>query len=243
MINESKVIGVVTARGGSKGLPGKNIRPINGKPLIYWTISEAICSKYIDRLIVSTDDREIADISINCGAQVPFIRPDELACDNAKSIDVVLHAIDFFEKNNENYDIFVLLEPTAPLRTSNDIDLAIEKLVGTKDAESVVALCKVENCHPDFLVQINNGFINRENQTSIASVRRQDLSTLYFFTGNYYISFVSSLKIRKSFYHDKTIANVLPKWKSFEIDDICDFKIVETLLRERENGGFSDELQ
>ena len=111
-----KVLGIIPARGGSKGLPGKNILETNGKPLISWTIQQANRSRYIDKVIVSTDDKKIAEIGKKEGADIPFIRPANLATDTAKTIDVVEHVISTLSKNGENYDVIVLLEPTSPLQ-------------------------------------------------------------------------------------------------------------------------------
>lgn len=231
MYKEKKILAIITARGGSKGLPGKNIRNLLGKPLIAWTIDHAINSKYIDKVIVSTDDSEIADISIKYGAEVPFIRPTKLAQDNSSSIDVVLHTIQWLEDINDHYDIIVLLEPTSPLRETNDIDCSLELLINTKDAESIVSVCKPEASHPEFLVKINKNFISQYNDKGFSHKRRQDLDDVYFYEGCLYISNIQSLKERLGFYHEKTLAYVVPRWKSFEIDEIVDIITVEAILK------------
>ena len=136
MYKGKTILGLIPARGGSKGLPRKNIRPLLGKPLIAWTIEQALASEYLDRVVVSTDDEKIAEISRKYGAKVPFMRPKESAADEARRIDVVLHAIDWMEKNDNSYDLIMLLQPTSPLRTSEDIDKAI-KLFISKKADSL----------------------------------------------------------------------------------------------------------
>ena len=123
MYKNKKVLAVVPARGGSKGVPRKNVRPFLGKPLIAWTIEEALKSSYIDRLIVTSEDEEIREIANQSGAETPFVRPIELATDTAVGVDVLCHAV---ESTDENYDYVVLLQPTSPLRNVTDIDGAIE---------------------------------------------------------------------------------------------------------------------
>lgn len=132
MYKEKIILGLIPARGGSKGLPRKNIRPLLGKSLIAWTIEQALASKYLDRVIVSTDDREIAEISKRYGAEMPFVKPKELATDDAKGINLVLHAINWIEKNKKPYNLLMLLQHTSPLRTSEDIDRAIELSISKK---------------------------------------------------------------------------------------------------------------
>ena len=126
MINNKRVVAIIPARGGSKRLPRKNVLPLAGKPLIVWSIEAALASVYIDKTIVSTDDAEIAEISRIAGASVPFMRPPELASDTATSADVVMHALDYLDSQNDHYYYSVLLQPTSPLRTNTDIDAALE---------------------------------------------------------------------------------------------------------------------
>ena len=132
MIDNKKVLAIIPARGGSKGIPKKNIKAISGKPMITYTIEAAKECKYIDKVIVSTDDEEIAEISMRAGAIVPFLRPDELATDEAEVIGVVMHAVEFYERKADRYDIIVLLQPTSPLRTGEDIDKALEYFIRKK---------------------------------------------------------------------------------------------------------------
>jgi len=236
MYKNKKVLAIVPARGGSKGLPGKNIKSLCGKPLIAWSIEQGLNSKYIDKLIVSTDDKEIASISKKYGAEVPFMRPDYLASDTATSMDVFFHAIEYFENNNEIFDLIVALEPTSPLRDAQDIDNSLEILLNKDDAESIVGISKVESAHPDFLVSLDNNKFIVPYKNEIVIKRRQDIANLYFFEGSLYISYIKSLKNRKAFYHDKCFGYVVPKWKSFEIDDIYDFYIIEALMQKKIDG-------
>lgn len=232
MVNK-KNLAVIPARSGSKGLPGKNIRPLIDKPLIAWSIEQALASKYISDVIVSTDSQEIADIAIQYGAKVPFLRPTHLAEDHSATSDVLIHLIDYLNKKNQIYEYLFLLEPTSPLRETIDIDLAYEKLISTVNAKSIVGVSKVEAQHPDFCVSINiNGFLESANNFKV--VRRQDIESSFFFEGSIYISEIETYMANKNFYHDKCLGFVFPKWKSFEIDDLTDFVIVEALLKNKQ---------
>jgi len=229
MYKDKRILAIIPARGGSKGLPGKNIKLLNGKPLIGWTIEQALASKYIDEIFVSTDSRKIADVAETFGIRVPDLRPKELATDTASSMDFILYTLHLLEKRGEKFTYIVLLEPTSPLRDATDIDHAIEKLSDTDEAESIVGVCKTEAVHPAFLTTINQGFL-APYTNEMKAVRRQDLEDLYFFEGSVYVSSVEALLKRKSFYHEKSLPYIVPKWKSFEIDDFIDFKIIETLM-------------
>ena len=234
MIEKKKILAIIPARGGSKGLPGKNIRQLLGKPLIAWTIEQAKQSKYIDEIFVSTDSPEIAEVSDIFGVTVPILRPDKLAEDGSKSIDVIEHVVEYFDKNNMFFDLVVLLEPTSPLRESQDIDNAVLSLINNKAAESIVGVCKSESAHPSFSVTIDTGFIKPYEKCN-NTLRRQDIKDIYFFEGSLYLSYTASLKQRRTFYHEKTLPYIVPKWKSYEVDDLVDWIIIEALLTARIN--------
>lgn len=236
--NKPSILFLITARGGSKGLPGKNIRTFCRKPLICWTIETALKSKFGGKVIVSTDSDEIATIALNAGAEVPFLRPAKLAKDSSSSVDVVLHAISWFEKQKQIFDLVVLLEPTSPLRDEADIDLAIEVLLRNKKAQSMVGVARAETAHPAFMATMKNKFLIPFQKNSFSSKRRQEISDVYFFEGSLYISRIDALKKKKKFYHDKTLGHVMPKWKSYEIDDLTDFILVEKLMEEKLKGSF-----
>lgn len=230
---------LIPARGGSKGLPGKNIRPLLGKPLVAWTIATAIeaAKRQPGRVVVSTDDEAIAAIARDAGAEVPFMRPAELATDDATSMDVVLHALDFFADKNEHFDLVCMLEATSPQRDANDVIGAMELLLATRDAESIVGVCRTEGGHPVFLARKQEGhIISPYEGGSFRFLRRQEIDDVYFFEGSLYIARASSLRERKSFYHDRTLGYEMPKWKSFEVDDITDFTIIEALMMARQEG-------
>ena len=235
----SKVLFIIPARGGSKGLPKKNIKVIAGKPLIAWSVEAAKQAADIigdSDVIVSTDSSEIADVAKKYGAETPFIRPNELSNDTAASVDVVLHALNFMEERGKKYDYIALIEPTSPQRDEHDLINAYNQLINTEGAESIVGISKTESCHPLFLTKLNKNFLEPYENKAYKVYRRQEIDNVYFFEGSMYISKVESLKQRKNFYHEKTLGFEMPKWKSFEIDDITDFIIIEQLLKAKKEG-------
>jgi CMP-N,N'-diacetyllegionaminic acid synthase len=232
MINGKTVIAIIPARSGSKGLTGKNIKPLCGKPLIAWSIEAGLGSQYIDEVMVTTDSEEIATIARKYGASVPFIRPAELASDTATTMDVIRHVIDFYQSNlNKDFDYTILLEPTSPLRVKEDIDNAIVRLSENPQATSVVGICKTESQHPAFLIKknINNFLVGYEN-LDMKILRRQDINDVYFFEGSVYVADTANLLKKNTFYHENTLGYEFPKWKSIEIDDLDDFIMVEALM-------------
>lgn len=235
MINSKKVLALIPARSGSKGLPGKNIKKLLGKPLINWSIDNAKKSKYIDDIVVSTDSKDIAEIARNAGAEVPFIRPKDLASDTAKRIDVIYHTLDFLESGNRIYDYLIFIEPTSPLRDVEDINEALEKLDANKSANSIVSIGLSDSSHPEFLSRLKSDFIVPYKNDSFDFKRRQDIENLYFFDGSFYISRINALREKGEFYHDETMGFILSKDKNFEIDDIVDFVIVESLIQAKRN--------
>jgi CMP-N,N'-diacetyllegionaminic acid synthase len=233
MIEDLRVLGLITARGGSKGLPGKNIRLLRGKPLIVWSIDAAKEASCIDRVVVSTDDAAITEVARQAGAEVPFRRPSELSTDTASSIDVVMHAIGALAETGSVFDIVVLLEPTSPLREAADIDQAVNRLVRTA-AGSVVSVCRAGSAHPAFMYrQDENGHLRPFFGDQPTGLRRQDVDPAFFLDGTLYVSRIDVLKDKRSFYHDGTVAFEVPKWKSLEIDDSDDFIMVDALMEKR----------
>ncbi|MEY8239850.1 MAG: acylneuraminate cytidylyltransferase family protein [Cycloclasticus sp.] len=234
MINGKKLLAIVPARGGSKRLPGKNIKPIGGKPLIAWTIEAAVQSSYVDKIIVSTDDTDIASISRRFGAEIPFMRPKCYAKDTSTSLDVVMHAIDFFSDHEGcSYEYIILLQPTSPFRGANDIDIAC-KLLLDKSAEAIISVCEAEhsplwaNTIPDSLSL--NSFVMPE----ILNKRSQDLPVHYRLNGAIYlISIEKLLKNRAFFIEENIFAYKMSQESSIDIDTRLDFKLAEVLLSEK----------
>ena len=232
MIREKKILAIIPARGGSKGIKNKNIVNLNGKPLIGWTIEFAKKIPLIDKLIVSTDSKNIAEIAAKYMVNVPFVRPKYISKDNSSSVDVVMHAIEWYEKKNIYFDIVLLLEPTSPLREASDIEKALSLLVSTKNASSIVGVSQVQSTHPDFVYEKNQKhFIKPYSNPNPVVIRRQEIKKLYFLEGSLYASYVSALKNRMTFYHDNTIGYEVSKLKSLEIDDMDDLKIVDAILK------------
>ena len=224
------MIALIPARGGSKGLPGKNILPLCGKPMIAYTIEAAKLSKYINHVIVSTDDQKIADIALEYGAEVPFLRPDFLASDTAQAVDNYIYTIERLSQEwNSPIEEFVVLQPTSPLRIAEDIDGAIEMFI-EKQADSVISY--TPEAHPvrwHKYLDENNAFIDIFD-TTIAN--RQDLKTSYYPNGAVYVFRFSMIKERK-YYTDKSYGFVMPRNRSVDIDYKDDFEYVEFLLSKR----------
>lgn len=239
-LTDPKILFIIPARGGSKGLPGKNIRPLLGKPLIGWTIETALKAAAIvnGRVIVSTDDKEIADVAVSFGADVPFMRPAHLAEDTSTSADVVLHALDFLEKRGETFDFVCMLEATSPQRDEKDVLSALNILMRSKTGQSIVGVCLSESSHPSFLALMDEEThaIRPYEGEKFVFKRRQEIDDVYFFEGSMYASRVDTFRKRKTYYHEHTLGYEMPKWKSFEVDDIVDFTIIEALMKARNEG-------
>jgi CMP-N,N'-diacetyllegionaminic acid synthase len=218
-----KVLAVITARGGSKGLPGKNILPLAGRPLLAWTIAAANAAKGLDRLILSTDDEEIAEAARALGCEVPFIRPPELASDTATSVDVVLHAC----AQLPEYDTVCLLQPTSPFRRSDDIDSCLE-MFWSAAADSVISFTTLSK-PAQWLFRKDAGEHISPLLPGPINMRRQDCETLYVPNGAVYVIAVATLQRERTFYLPKTKAYVMPQERSLDIDTRLDFKLAEVL--------------
>ena len=230
MYKEKTILGLIPARGGSKGLPKKNIRPLLGKPLIAWTIEQAKASKYVDRVVVSTDDKEIAEVARQYGAEVPFMRPKELARDDTPGVDVVFHAMNWFIKNeNKQYDLIMLLQPTSPLRAAEDIDKAIE-LLFFKKAKAIVSVCEVDH-HPLWTNTLpEDGNMKAFLRPEILNKRRQDLPVFYRLNGAIYLARLDYLRKCNGFFGPETYAYVMPRERSIDVDTNFDLKLVEYFI-------------
>jgi len=226
-----RFLGLILARGGSKRLPRKNILPLAGKPLLAWTVEAAQAARHLDRVVLSTDDIEIADVGRQFGAEVPFTRPSELASDTATSLNVILHALRTLAEQGEPYDYVVLLQPTSPLRSAADIDAAIELLL-TKEADAVISVCETDhppewsNTLPDSLSMA--GFY----RPGIRSTRSQDLPKSYRLNGAVYVYSCRRLLQSGSLeMDDNSYAYIMPRERSVDIDSAIDFEIAQLLLR------------
>ena len=232
MIQNSKVLGIVLARSGSKGLKDKNILSFMGSPLLSWPVRTLLGVAQIDKVLVSTDSEEYRDIAIREGAQVPFLRPDHLASDNASSIDVIDHAVDYLKQNGESYSYVVLLEPTSPFTESNDVLSALKMLdFNSKLADAIVGVGVVDAQHPSFLMEVSDeGLLCPFSKSDrIEPTRRQSISNLFYLDGSLYISKIDILFDLRTFYHSRTLAKKMEKRKNIEIDSIEDFVVAEAL--------------
>lgn len=228
MYKDKKIIVIIPARGGSKGIPHKNIVNLCGKPLISYSIHSAKKSKYIDYIYVSTDDKEIANVAIKNGATVPFLRPKQYSTDKSNTIDCIIYSLKRIKKMNMSFDVLVLLQPTSPLRTTKDIDDAIETFFDNK-CKSLASVCEV-NDNPRLIRKINcynkmNKLIN-ENSTC----RRQDMDKYYRVNGAIYINNISELNESTSF-NDNKIPFIMNKNSSIDIDDPIDLEIAKLLMK------------
>jgi len=233
-----RTLGVIPARGGSKGVPRKNIAPLHGRPLIQYTIEAARSSRLLGRVLVSSEDDEIITIAQELGAEVPFRRPADLARDDATAVAVACHALRFVEEEEKGvYDFVALLEPTAPLRKAQDIDEALG-LLTSSGADSVAGVCRLEAPHPAKLKVIEEGRIRpflpglwREG------LKRQDLEPVYFLNGAIYAVRRDVLVEKKTFWGERTIPYIMPPERSVNIDTWLDLRLAEALMGERTSGG------
>ena len=226
-------IALICARGGSKGIPRKNEKLLAGVPLIAWSISTAKKVKKISRIIVSTDSDEIAKIALNYGAEVPFIRPSELAQDDSPEWLVWRHAIEYLDSNYE-YEALVVVPPTAPLRSEKDLKKCIEKYENSN--VDIVITVSDANRNPFFnMVKIDDeGHATVVNDLNDNISRRQDAPTVYDMTTVAYVVRPSFVKERNSMFEGKVGSINIPLERSLDIDTLLDFKIAEYLIKEQE---------
>ena len=230
-----KILGLITARGGSKGIPKKNVRLLAGKPLIAWTIEAALLSRHLSRVIVSTDDLEIAEISRQWGAKVPFMRPAELAQDDSPHVPVVTHAFHWLESHEKaQFDYALVLQPTSPLRSSGDIDNAIQ-LALEKDADSVISVCEAPS-HPYQTKRVVDDKLQNFISIPEGYLPRQELPPAYAVNGAIYLVGRDVIVNNHTFYTDRTYAYVMPPERSLDIDTPWDLYLAELILRDRRLG-------
>ena len=225
-----KNIAIIPARSGSKGLKDKNIRLLNGKPLLSYTIEAALKSKCFDVVMVSTDSKKYAKIAMEYGAEVPFLRGEENSKDNASPWEVVKEVLMKYKESGKEFDTFTLLQPTSPLRNAKDIKNAYAELK-EKNANAVVSMCELE-CSMHLVNKLpkslsKKGFISNEQYNK----RRQDIRPYYRFNGAIYISKVKTFMKHMNIYDDKCYAYIMDRSRSYDIDDALDLKIVEAILK------------
>jgi CMP-N,N'-diacetyllegionaminic acid synthase len=227
MINKKKVLAIIPARGGSKGIPGKNIKIINGKPLLAWTIEQAKASKYIDRFILSSDDEKIISVALKYECEVPFKRPKELATDFVGSMPVLIHAM---EAISEAYDYVVLLQVTSPLRLAKDIDACIEQCE-EKKAPACVSLVQSDKSPYWMYTVSDSDIIEPIIDNNILPKRRQESTPVYSVNGAVYVANTKWIKKQDHFLTPETLGYVMPRERSIDIDTPLDLKILKTILK------------
>jgi CMP-N,N'-diacetyllegionaminic acid synthase len=232
-----RILTVITARGGSKTIPRKNLSIVGGKPLIAWTIEAAKASPSLARILVSTDDEEIGEIARRWGAEVPFIRPAELAGDTSPHIPVVQHAVRWVEAHEGGKpDGILLLQPTTPLRTSEDIEGAI-RLMLEKGCDSVLSVCEAAS-HPYLTKRITKqGFIEDFSDTPEGYLARQALPPAYALNGALYLARRDVLMEEGTFQTGSTCAYIMPPERSLDIDTPWDLFLVDLILQHRNSHG------
>lgn len=224
------MIAIIPARGGSKGLPGKNIKKLCGKPLIAYTIEEALKSDKIKRVIVSTDSENIANIAIQYGAEVPFLRPEKLAGDHAKAVDNYLYTIERISKEeNRKINEFIVLQPTSPLRKARHINEAIECFY-KNNAHSVVSVKKAEH-PPEWYKTIDQNGILKDYISDENALNRQEYPQTYLPNGAIFIFKYDILKENRTYYTNQTYPYLMNKESSIDIDTLYDFLLATTIIK------------
>lgn len=233
MIKNKSVIAIIPARGGSKGLSGKNIRSLCGKPLIAWSIEKAKKSKYLDAVLVTTDSLEIVEIAKQHGASVPFLRPAELATDRSSTYDVIRHALAYCrETEKKEFDYTVLLEPTSPLREDDDIDNMLENLERqSNEFDAIVSVGEVSE-HPSIMKRLSEGRMEPFYSDLAQTTRRQDNVPAYFPYGVAYMAKTAKLLNENTFYMERCLPFPIKRYQNYEIDDLYDFLCVEAVMKQ-----------
>lgn len=225
---QRKILGLILARGGSKRLPGKNIRSLHGKPLIAWTVEAAAACKILTKLVLSTDSQEIADVARPYGVEIPFLRPHHLAADLSTSEDAVLHTLDFLRDHQGlAFDVVMLIEPTSPLRAGNDLTRVVQLMMDHWDeTDAVIGVGRVQLEQPGVMKSMNGaGFLNPLFSTD-AGLR----NTAWFPYGGMYAIKVDTLREERSFYPPRLLGYEVQRWQNYEVDDEFDFLCVEAII-------------
>lgn len=232
MINGKRVLGIIPARGGSKGLPGKNIRELCGKPLIAWSIEKAKKSRHLDEVVVTTDNREIAEIARQYGAAVPFLRPADLATDRSSTYEVIRHTLEYYRNaERREFDFIVLLEPTSPLREDDDIDRMLETLDSRADEfDAIVSVGEITE-HPSIMKRLVGNHMEPFCSELAQLTRRQDNAPAYFPFGVAYIAKTHALLDENTFYTRRCTYFPIKRYQNYEIDDIYDLLCVESVMK------------
>lgn len=226
----SAVLGVIPARGGSKGIPGKNVRPLAGVPLLAHTARAALASRLITEVVVTTDAPEIREVALQYGVQAPFLRPAELATDTALAIPTVQHAVLEMERRRAAaYDYVVMLQPTTPFRTSDDLDEALGRLLES-DADGIISVVGVDNWHPMKMKRFAGELLVDYEKPPVENPPRQTLPPVFMVNGALYATRRDVLMERGTFQGDRCLGYVMPPERSVNIDSEIDFMVAEYLF-------------
>lgn len=236
MNNNSKVLGVIPARGGSKGIPGKNLKTIGDRPLLEWSATALLGANLVDRSICSTDSLSIAECARGIGLEVPFVRPDYLATDQASVADVLVHAVTELSQEGESYEFVVVVQATTPTVTSEQVDAAVSK-ARALNLDTVICGHKLKYPHPSLLFKLDSqGYVNWLLPIEEVQSRRQDFEEVFVRTGHVYVSKISSLMAKKSIYGKKVGSLIVDEAVSVTIDDLEDFDKATSMLTRKSNG-------
>lgn len=225
-----KHIAIIPARSGSKGLKDKNIRILNGRPMLAYSIAAAQKSGLFDEIMVSTDSIKYADIARRYGANVPFLRSEEMSSDTAGSWDAVREVLNLYYKDGRVFDTVCLLQPTSPLRTENDI-IGAYRFFSSKDMDAVTSVCEADH-PPQWMMQLTQTMSMREFRKQIADAPRQKLGTFYRLNGAIYIRKIVYTEQYAELLQEKEYAYIMDKSRSLDVDDIQDFKMAEYFMKE-----------
>ena len=230
-VESAPTLALVVARGGSKSIPRKNLALLAGKPLLAWTVEAALGCQAPLRVVISTDDEEIAQASTRYGASQPFLRPAELAQDDTPTVPVVMHAVEQLATGGYTPERVLLLQPTSPLRTAHDIDAAIA-IAHEYEGASVVSVSPAAQ-HPHVMKRITHEGLLEDFDEHPPAGRRQDLEAAFALNGAIYITPAQWLASHKTLYAEKTYGYVMPPERSIDVDDAWDLRLCELILRDR----------
>lgn len=210
-------------------MPRKNVKMLFGKPLIAWTIEQARASSLVDKVVVSTDDEQIASVSRNYGAETPFIRPKKFATDSASSVDVALHAYEFLRGSGEHFDYLALLEPTSPLRKTGDIDRGIRTLLDSHEPDCLISVGRIHLEDPTMSQRMDNGVL-----VPFFSERKHEGGKgqqAYFPYGVIYLMSIPKLYKERTFIPERSVPLLIERWQNFEVDDELDLFVIDKIVR------------
>lgn len=229
-----RILGLIPARGGSKGIPRKNIKVLQGKELIRYSIEVALACPLLDQVMVSTEDQEIAKLSVAAGAEVPYLRPASLAADDSPTIDTLIHALNYFEENNNSFDAICLLQPTVPFRDLSDLNAAIQKFIDSK-ADSLITVREVPHVYnPHWIYEKNKktGYLHLAMGEEKIIARRQELPKAYHRDGSVYITKKEVILFQQSIYGKKIVHHMMENSPNINIDTMADWEQAVSYAKE-----------